>query len=314
MKMPHPPWSPWIQIRAVVASPHQPGLFLAGSDIGLHISVDNGGSWEFMTSPADRHQVWSIAFDPTDPKIILAGVAPFESHVNIIRTGDGGQSWQVLNVPAPSRSIVGATHITAVHFDPRDRRTIWATCELGGLYRSRDSGDSWTQIQEKLGDRRFAGDVHSILVTPQGRIFATSPEGVWISDDDARSFRLHAFPAFPDPEPAGLPDGIVAYSRGITQKADDPDVIFIGTGDYTPGRFGAIQRTVDGGESWEPAPLTATANSHFYCIASNRADPNFLAAATMFGYVYVSDDGGARWRKLSREFGEIRGLAWAPSA
>jgi photosystem II stability/assembly factor-like uncharacterized protein len=313
MKMPYPPWAPWIQIRALAASPHQPGVFLAGSDLGLHRSRDSGATWEFMTSPADKHQVWSIAFHPTDSDTILVGVAPFETDVNIVRTRDGGETWDVLDVPAPQRSIVGATHITSIHFDPRDSDRIWASCELGGLYRSDDGGDSWARVKETLGDRKFSGDVHSVSVTPKGRIFATSPEGLWISEDEANSFRLHQFPAFPEPEPAGLPDGIIAYSRGIAQKVDDPNVLFVGTGDYTPGKTGAIQRSVDGGQTWAAAPLSAAPNSHFYWFATNRADPDYMAAVTMFGYLYVSEDAGGNWKKLPREFGEIRGVAWAPN-
>ena len=37
--------------------------------------------------------------------------------------------------------------------------------------------------------------------------------------------------------------------------------------------------------------------------------PNVVAAASLFGYVYVSEDGGDTWSKLKKEFGEIRALA-----
>jgi len=313
MKMPYPPWAPWIQVRAVTASPHRQGMFLAGSDVGLHASHDNGKTWEFLNTPADRHQIWSITFHPTDPDIILVGVAPFETGVNIVRTEDGGKSWTIPDLPAPNRSIVGATHITSILFDPRDSGMVWATCELGGLYQSSDTGKTWRQSTEKLGERAFAGDIHSVSVTPKGRIFATSPEGLWISDDDAYSFTLHQFPPFPEPEPAGAADGITAYCRGIAQKSDDPNVILIGTGDYTPGKIGAIQRSANGGDSWDPAVLSHSPNSHFYHIATHSGQPDLMVAATFFGYVYVSRDAGLTWAKLQREFGEIRGLAWAPN-
>jgi photosystem II stability/assembly factor-like uncharacterized protein len=288
-------------------------MFIAGSDVGLHLSRDDGKTWEFLTSPADRHQVWSIAFDPSDAGVILVGVAPFETGINIIRTADGGETWTVPSVPAPNRSIVGATHITKILFDPRDADTVWATCELGGLYQSSDRGISWIQKHEKLGDRAFAGDVHSISVTPSGDVYATTPEGLWISRNDAADFELHQFEPFPEPEPAGIPFGITAYSRGISQKADDSDVIIVGTGDWTPGKTGAIQRSADGGMTWHAATLSSPANSHFYEISAHPANPDHFVAATFFGYIYVSDDAGLSWRKLPREFGEVRGLAWAPN-
>ena len=40
--------------------------------------------------------------------------------------------------------------------------------------------------------------------------------------------------------------------------------------------------------------------------------PNVIAPASLFGYVYVSEDGGNPWSKLKKEFGEIRSLAVTP--
>ena len=36
----------------------------------------------------------------------------------------------------------------------------------------------------------------------------------------------------------------ISYCRGVALKADDPDTIFVGNGDFIPGKRGAIQRTV----------------------------------------------------------------------
>ncbi len=36
-------------------------------------------------------------------------------------------------------------------------------------------------------------------------------------------------------------------------------------------------------------------------------------AFTLFGEVYSSEDAGESWRKIEREFGEIRAIAWLPN-
>ena len=41
--------------------------------------------------------------------------------------------------------------------------------------------------------------------------------------------------------------------------------------------------------------------------------PNVVAAVNLYGYVYVSEDGGNTWSKLQKEFGEIRVLAVKPN-
>ena len=38
-----------------------------------------------------------------------------------------------------------------------------------------------------------------------------------------------------------------------------------------------------------------------------------IVAASLYGYVYVSEDGGESWSKRQREFGEIRALALTPN-
>jgi hypothetical protein len=47
-------------------------------------------------------------------------------------------------------------------------------------------------------------------------------------------------------------------------------------------------------------------------IAVHPADPALIYASTISGQVFRTFDGGDRWEKLRREFGEIRALAWTP--
>jgi photosystem II stability/assembly factor-like uncharacterized protein len=96
-------------------------------------------------------------------------------------------------------------------------------------------------------------------------------------------------------------------------KADNPDVIFVGNGDAIPGITGTIQRSKDGGQSWEAIKLPVEPNSVVYWFATHPERPNVVAAASLYGYVYVSTDGGESWKKLKKEFGEIRTLAVTPT-
>ena len=56
-----------------------------------------------------------------------------------------------------------------------------------------------------------------------------------------------------------------------------------------------------------------TPNSVVYCFSAHVDVPDCIAAASVYGYLYLSDDGGASWRKLDREFGEIRAVAISPN-
>jgi hypothetical protein len=43
-----------------------------------------------------------------------------------------------------------------------------------------------------------------------------------------------------------------------------------------------------------------------WCLATHPADADRIVAFSLFGEVYVSEDAGTSWRKIAREFGEIR--------
>ena len=48
-------------------------------------------------------------------------------------------------------------------------------------------------------------------------------------------------------------------------------------------------------------------------VAASRHVSDVMVAASIYGYVYVSADGGDSWDKLQKEFGEIRSLALTPN-
>ena len=136
-------------------------------------------------------------------------------------------------------------------------------------------------------------------------IFCTSPFGIATSTDEGESWDYHYFPKFNEAD-------IRSYCRGVALKEDDSNTMFVGNGDFIPGVVGAIQTSKDGGKSWAPADLPVEPNSVVYWFATNHQLPETIVAGSLYGYVYVTEDGGDSWRKLKREFGEIRSLALMP--
>ena len=137
------------------------------------------------------------------------------------------------------------------------------------------------------------------------KFFATTPDGLWSSADEGENWSLHGFPRFAERD-------TISYCRGVALKPGDPDVIFVANGDFIPGKRGAIERTGDGGASWEKCALEVEPNSTMYWFGVNPANPEIVVANSLHGYVYESDS-GVSWEKLRREFGEIRALAWLPN-
>ena len=292
-----------IQIRALAISPHNPHHIFAGSEVGLYRSEDKGANWELLESLMDGLQIWSVAVHPTDPDIIFAGTKP----PGVFRSQDGGKRWEKVSIDIAEQCLAGAPKVTNIVFDPRDPRTVWVGVEIDGVFRSRDGGDTWTHLPA-LGSDPINQDIHGVAISlgQPTKILATTPDGIWTSMDEGESWTLHGFPRFYEKDR-------ISYCRGVALKADDPEVIFVGNGDFIPGKTGAIQRSTDGGKTWEVVPLPVAPNSTIYWFATHPADPNIIVANSLNGYVYTSSDGGDSWKKLKQEFGEIRALAWMPN-
>ncbi len=291
-----------IQIRSLAVSPHNSHHVLAGSEAGLYRSEDNGANWDLVESPSHGKQIWSAAFHPNDPDVLFIGTKP----PGVFRSSDRGKTWEKLPIPIAERCLAGAPKVTNILIDPRDKKTIWVGVEIDGVYCSRDNGLTWTH--REMGKNELNRDVHGLAVSPgrPGKLLVTTPDGLWSSVDDGESWSLHGFPRFAERDR-------ISYCRGVALKPDDPDTIFVGNGDFIPGKRGAIQRTRDGGETWEKCQLPVEANSVIYWFGTHPANPDVVVANSLHGYVYLSTDAGDSWSKLRREFGEIRALAWMPN-
>jgi photosystem II stability/assembly factor-like uncharacterized protein len=148
-------------------------------------------------------------------------------------------------------------------------------------------------------------DIHAVTIaaTRAKRLYASTAREVFVSNDLGETWRpLGVRGKWPLP-----------YARGLLVKADDPGVLFAGCGETTTGEKGHVLRTADSGETWEILPLPVQPNATMWGLAAHPADPNRIVAYSLFGEVYVTEDAGDSWRKIGREFGEIRAAAWLPN-
>lgn len=285
-------------VRALTADPRRPQVVYAGTDMGLYRSEDGGMTWRLAESPMTGSMVWSLAIDPVDPSVMFAGTGT-PSKPGIFRSADAGKTWQQLSVEiAEHCPNVGVPRPTGIAIDPTDHRNVWVGLEVDGVRHSADGGDTWTRINGQIPNP----DVHNVLVVagPPKAVFTVVNDDVWRSLDDGKTWQpARAREVFP-----------WHYPRGIAVKPDDPRTVFVTLGDATPGRIGTVMRSRDAGATWQSLPLPVQPNSAIWTVSLPASAPDTVLAASRYGYLYRSDDGGDSWRKLWREFGEVSSLLW----
>lgn len=166
-------------IFAFAESPIERGLFWAGSDDGLvHISRDNGESWENVT-PIDLPG-WALIsiIEPSPHDAATAYVAATRYKLDdfqpyLFKTNDYGKTWTQITTGIASNAFT-----RVIREDPVQRGLLYAGTETGILV-SFDDGEHWQSLQRNLP----VVPVHDLVIKNDDLVVATHGRGFWILDD-----------------------------------------------------------------------------------------------------------------------------------
>lgn len=290
-----------LDVRALSVHPQNPRCLYAGSNAGLYRTEDGGENWQRLDTSFDPGKgwpggvnIWSLLVHPTKPDTLFVGTCP----PALYRSQDGGETWQELNADlSPTCGGIVYPRLTCIAADPTDPETFWVGIEIDGARRSTDGGASWQKVSEGLSSQ----DIHAIVVIPgePKTLVAATNNDLNVSMDNGERWT-------PQNIKTQFPWG---YCRGLAQKPDDLNTIYSGNGNGPPGSEGAIQISRDGGRSWKMVDLPVSPNSTIWTFATASTRPNWVAAASVNGQIFLSENAGETWSKLAREFGEIRSLA-----
>ncbi|MDE2302671.1 MAG: glycosyl hydrolase [Sphingomonadales bacterium] len=294
-------------VRCLLVDPRQNGAIWAGAERGLFRSEDCGAHWQQVDCALNGYAVWKLAVAPGDSGVMYAGTGS-PARAAFFRSRDGGRTWEQTALLMPERCAgVSRPRMLALAVNPHDPLDVWVGVEEGGLFRTRDGGDSWTRLDKDWPQHAGNSDVHDIIILPAS---AGQPETVLVlvvnalyrSADGGETWtRFHARDTW------GL-----RYARVLLRKPDSRTEVAIGIGDGTPGTTAAVLVSADAGATWRHATLDSPANSCLWAFAAHPADPEMMLAGTKFGHLFISTDGGRHWAKQRREFSEITGMAWLP--
>jgi photosystem II stability/assembly factor-like uncharacterized protein len=266
---------------------------------GIYKSTDAGKTWTHVWK--QEGQIGTMIVHPTNPDIAFAAVLGHafgpNSERGIYRTTDGGKTWQrVLYKDADT----GASDVC---FDPSNprilfaglwqaRRQPWSLSSGGpggGLYMSRDGGETWKQLLNKEGSPDTPGKglpegiwgkigvavapsdgqrVYALIEAENGGLYRSDDGGdTWNLANGARYLRQRAW-----------------YYSTLTVHPRNPDVVWC---PQVP-----MLRSIDGGKTFQRVKGLHHGDNHDLWI--DPRNPRRLIGSNDGG-VDISVDGGETW-------------------
>ena len=309
-------------------------LFGPNQERGVYRSTDGGENWQRVLFVNEEVGAVDLIIDPGNPRVVYATTWRVKRTPHSLESGgqgsgiwksvDGGSSWKEItrNPGLPQEDLIGICGVTV---SPVDSDRVWASVEAegGGLFRSDNAGETWTQInkERKLRQRAwyysriYAGteNIDEIYVLnvrfwrsiDGGKSFSSirTPHGdhhdLWIDPDDSKRMVI------------GDDGGAqVSYNRGDSWSTymNQPTSQFyrVTTDNHFPYRiYGAQQdnstvrishrgsRGGIGERDWEP-----TAGGESGHIAPDPENPEIVYGGSYGGYL----------SRVNHETGERRNI------
>ena len=119
-------------MNALAIDPVSPATLYAGTDNGIHKTVNGGQSWDSLSYTTS---VRVIRIDPTAPDTVYAGTPGS----GVYKSVGGGLNWVASNegLPGGDRAIFGLA------IDPTNPATLYMGTFSGKVYVSNDGAATW---------------------------------------------------------------------------------------------------------------------------------------------------------------------------
>jgi photosystem II stability/assembly factor-like uncharacterized protein len=176
-------------VQALAIAPSRSSTLYAGvAFAGVLKTVDGGSSWTQVNRGVTAVGIYvsQLAVDPTNPDIVYLATPPTgrpDTDAKLFKSTNGAAEWRQVAIALPAGVV-----ITSLVIDPATPSTIYAAyydyLSLGGgVYKSSDSGETWTAAQDGLGGM----GVGALAIDPSStaRIYAATRAGVFMSSDAA---------------------------------------------------------------------------------------------------------------------------------
>ncbi|MCP5103382.1 MAG: hypothetical protein GY950_08385 [bacterium] len=292
---------PNIGVSAVVIHPtNRDIMYIATGDkergstlsSGIMKSTDGGLNWDFTglnPMAQEKCKISRMHMLPGDPETILAS-----SNKGIYKTVNGGQTWEVKETG----------DFYDIEVSPADPTTWYASRSAAGVYRSYDSGETWTRLTNGLpapgpGIGRIVIAVSRSAPSILYAVYSQDRAGEgWIwglygayrSSDGGNTWPLQArYPNLLGWDVQGNDTGGQGgFAFVLEINPTDPDTVFVGSVN--------LWRSTNGGVNW--GIVARSVHVDYHDLAFRPGTEPVLYSCTDGGF-YKSENNGANWTDLS---------------
>jgi photosystem II stability/assembly factor-like uncharacterized protein len=197
-------------IGRIIVDPANPDVVFAAAlghpfgpnpERGIFKSTDGGATWKKVLYVDDKTGGVDVAFDPSNPKVMYAGLWQAYRKPWIMESGgagsglfkstDGGETWTRLTGGGLPDGILGRVNVAPTSNPNRVYAMIEA--KTGGLYRTDDGGKTWALINDKNDYRQRAWYFNTVFSDPKSPdVVYVLNTGLYKSTDAGKTFKaLH---------------------------------------------------------------------------------------------------------------------------
>jgi hypothetical protein len=174
-----------------------------------------------------------------------------------------------------------------------DASAVFVNVHVGGILRSRDGGANWEPTID------IDADIHRV-VTGRGRVYAAGAGGLWVSEDQAESWRRST-------------EGL--HSTYCRSAAVCGETLLVSCSTGPHGGRAALYRSSLEGNSFERCrgglPEWFEGNLDSLCVDALPGG-SLAAFATEAGDIYASTDQGSSWARVAGHVGPVHCVLTLP--
>ncbi|MBI2054917.1 MAG: hypothetical protein HYT39_02340 [Candidatus Sungbacteria bacterium] len=214
------------------------------------------------------------------------------SGTGVFKSADGGATWQ-LSTRSSEVGILLPASILSFVFDPGNPKVIYLGTKGGGLWVSKNGGDSWARLIDAKGVLQAFAEIYDISISAKNpkvmylAIYQDNRGRVVKSTDGGITFEEIYFVPI---ERFGV------FGAAVSSK--DPNRVSIATGQ------GGFLESLNGGKSWR---VKKWFPDGLMRLISNPANSSEFYVVTRGGEMYRTNNSGESWTRLTEGYREFRG-------